>query len=178
MSIHKSRKRIYLAGPLGFSEAGRLFQRVLTERLSKRYKIIDPFKLTKKSKIEAILKLPTLDEQRDAWRQLNPQIGKGNQEAIDSCDAVLANLDGQDVDSGTAAEIGYAFAKGKPIVGYRGDLRLSSDNVGLTVNLQVEFFIRESGGEIVMLASDIPVALSRLLKKKRTSSKKRMGGAR
>jgi nucleoside 2-deoxyribosyltransferase len=76
---------------------------------------------------------------------------------------VLANLDGQDVDSGTAAEIGYAFAKGKPIIGYRGDLRLSSDNVGLTVNLQVEFFIRESGGEIVTSASTIPAALARVV---------------
>ena len=76
---------------------------------------------------------------------------------------VLANLDGQDVDSGTAAEIGYAFAKGKPIIGYRGDLRLSSDNVGLTVNLQVEFFIRESGGEILSNASAIPAALARIV---------------
>jgi nucleoside 2-deoxyribosyltransferase len=79
------------------------------------------------------------------------------------CDVVLANLDGQDVDSGTAAEIGYAFAKGKPIIGYRGDLRLSSDNVGLTVNLQVEFFIRESGGEILFNASAIPAALARIV---------------
>jgi nucleoside 2-deoxyribosyltransferase len=163
MSIRKSKKRIYLAGPLGFSEAGRLFHGVLAKKLSKRYKVIDPFKLTKKSKIQAILKLPTLDEQRDAWRELNPQIGRGNQKAIDTCDVVLANLDGQDVDSGTAAEIGYAFAKGKPIIGYRGDLRLSSDNVGLTVNLQVEFFIKESGGEILFNASKIPAALGQIV---------------
>lgn len=39
--------------------------------------------------------------------------------------AMLAILDGQDVDSGTAAEIGYAFARRKPIVGYRGDLRVA-----------------------------------------------------
>jgi len=136
MSLRKSKKRIYLAGPLGFSEAGRLFQSVLAKKLAKRYRVIDPFKLTKKSKIQRILKLRKLDGQRDAWRQLNPQIGKQNQKAIDSCDVVLANLDGQDVDSGTAAEIGYAFARGKAIIGYRGDLRLSSDNVGLTVNLQ------------------------------------------
>jgi hypothetical protein len=45
------KRRIYLAGPLGFSEAGRFFQRVLTKRLSKQYKVVDPFKLTKKSKI-------------------------------------------------------------------------------------------------------------------------------
>ena len=42
----------------------------------------------------------------------------------------MAVLDGTDVDSGTAAEIGYAFARGKLIVGYRGDFRLSADNEG------------------------------------------------
>jgi nucleoside 2-deoxyribosyltransferase len=53
------------------------------------------------------------------------------------------------VDSGTAAEIGYAFAMGKPILGYRGDFRLSADNEGSTVNLQVEYFITQSGGQII-----------------------------
>ena len=34
------------------------------------------------------------------------------------------------------------------IVGYRGDFRLAADNIGSTVNLQVEYFIRASGGAI------------------------------
>jgi nucleoside 2-deoxyribosyltransferase len=61
---------------------------------------------------------------------------------------VVAVLDGVDVDSGTAAEVGYAFARGKRIFGYRGDFRLSADNEGAAVNLQVEFFILQSGGAI------------------------------
>ena len=69
-------------------------------------------------------------------------------------------LDGVDVDSGTAAEIGYGFAKGKKIVGYRGDLRLSSDNEGAIVNLQVEYFIRASGGTIINRLVDLPDALT------------------
>ena len=70
-------------------------------------------------------------------------------------------LDGADVDSGTAAEIGYAFARGKLIVGYRGDFRVSADNEGALVNLQVEFFIRESGGTIVSRYEDLgPCLLS------------------
>ena len=68
-------------------------------------------------------------------------------------------LDGVDVDSGTAAEIGYAFARGKLIVGYRGDFRLSADNEGGTVNLQVEYFIRESGGTIVTRYEDLEPSL-------------------
>jgi nucleoside 2-deoxyribosyltransferase len=69
-------------------------------------------------------------------------------------------LDGTDVDSGTASEIGYAYARGKLIVGYRGDFRLSSDNEGGIVNLQVEHFIRASGGTIVSKASEIAEAFS------------------
>jgi nucleoside 2-deoxyribosyltransferase len=40
---------------------------------------------------------------------------------IDNCDAVLANLDffrGPEPDSGTCFEVGYAVARGKPVVGY------------------------------------------------------------
>ena len=156
-------KHIYLAGPLGFSEGGNLFKEALTKKLKKHgYKVIDPFKLTPQSKFQKISRLPTLEQQQQAWKVLNPQIARRGQQAIDECNAVLAVLDGPDVDSGTAAEIGYAFARGKPILGYRGDFRLSSDNSGAMINLQVEFFIRKSGGQIVAHTSTIPAALSRM----------------
>ena len=90
------------------------------------------------------------------------EIGNNNREAIDRCDLVFAVLDGVDVDSGTAAEIGYAFARGKAILGYRGDFRLSADNEGSTVNLQVEYFIRQSGGDIITTFADLDEALDRL----------------
>jgi nucleoside 2-deoxyribosyltransferase len=44
------------------------------------------------------------------------------------------------VDSGTAAEIGYAYGIGRRILGYRSDYRLSAENEGSLVNLQVEFY--------------------------------------
>jgi nucleoside 2-deoxyribosyltransferase len=72
-------------------------------------------------------------KKRDAWRALNPKIAENNRRAIDRSEGLVAVLDGIDVDSGTAAEIGYAFAKGKRIVGYRGDFRLSADNEGSMV---------------------------------------------
>ena len=86
--------------------------------------------------------MPYGPAKREAWRTLNLEMGATNRAAIDAADAVVAVLDGVDVDSGTAAEIGYAFARGKLIVGYRGDFRLSADNEGSIVNLQVEYFIR------------------------------------
>jgi nucleoside 2-deoxyribosyltransferase len=44
-------------------------------------------------------------------------------EALDRCDAVVAILDGPDSDSGSCVEIGYARAKGKPVIGVRTDFR-------------------------------------------------------
>lgn len=49
------------------------------------------------------------------------RIYRANVAHIDSCDAVLANLDffrGPEPDSGTCFEVGYAVARGKPVVGY------------------------------------------------------------
>ena len=90
--------------------------------------------------------MPYGAERKAAWERLNPLIGKANQQLIDQSNLIFAVLDGVDVDSGTAAEIGSGFAKGKKIIGYRGDFSLSADNEGSIVNLQVEYFIEASGG--------------------------------
>jgi nucleoside 2-deoxyribosyltransferase len=156
--------KIYVASPFGFSEAGRdYYERTLLPNLkSLGHEVLDPWRLTEQQKIDAVSTMPYGTRKRNKWRQLNIEIGSNNQAAIDRCDAVFAVLDGVDVDSGTASEIGYAFAKGKLIVGYRGDFRLSADNDGCIVNLQVEYFIRQSGGEIVTRAQDVAVVLKKL----------------
>jgi nucleoside 2-deoxyribosyltransferase len=118
--------------------------------------------LTDQAKVDAVLRLPYGPGRRGAWRELNVEIGGNNRAAIDRCDAVFVVLDGVDVDSGSAAEVGYAFAKGKPILGYRGDFRLSADNEGSIVNLQVEYFIRQSGGDIITQMADLEAALAKL----------------
>jgi nucleoside 2-deoxyribosyltransferase len=156
--------KIYMAGPLGFSEAGRYFyyRELVPAVMRLGYEILDPWKLTDQKDIDAVLALPYGMVRREAWRDLNVVIAGNNRKAIDACDGVFAVLDGVDVDSGTAAEIGYAFAKGKPIIGYRGDFRLSADNEGSIVNLQVEYFIRQSGGTIIAKTDEIPGAFDKL----------------
>jgi nucleoside 2-deoxyribosyltransferase len=156
--------RIYLAGPLGFSEAGRHFyQSVFIPFVTGLgYEVIDPWAHTDPRTIDAIERMPPGGERIAAWRALNHEIGAANRTAIDRAHGVIAILDGADVESGTAAEIGYAFAGGKLIVGYRGDFRLSADNEGSTVNLQVEYFIRESGGTIVSRYEDLGLSLRAL----------------
>lgn len=87
---------------------------------------------------------------RDArLHEINHELGRSNASAISMCDGLIAALDGVDVDSGTAAEIGYAAALGKRIIGLRTDFRLAGDNPGAIVNLQVQYFIESSGGLIV-----------------------------
>jgi nucleoside 2-deoxyribosyltransferase len=160
--------RIYLASPLGFSEAGTQFirQSILPELAGTGAQVINPFDLVEKQRIRAISAMPAGSARIEAWRKINAEIGKLNQDSIDGCDALFAVLDGVDVDSGTASEIGYAYAKGKPIVGYRGDFRLSADNEGGVVNLQVEHFIRASGGTIISRISEIAEAFSALLQRR------------
>ena len=80
--------------------------------------------------------------------ETNRVVGQRNAEMIRGADGMLAILDGSDVDSGTAAEIGYAAALRRPVVGLRSDLRISGDNEATLVNLQVEWFILESGGQL------------------------------
>jgi nucleoside 2-deoxyribosyltransferase len=58
-------------------------------------------------------------------------------EALDWADMVVACMDGPDPDSGTAWECGYVYAKGKPIVCYRTDFRISSDTAGAPYNLML-----------------------------------------
>jgi nucleoside 2-deoxyribosyltransferase len=156
--------KIYMASPLGFSEAGRLFYdgTLIPEIVRLGFEVVDPWTLTDQAKMKAVQNMPYGQARRDAWRRLNVEIGGNNRAGIDRADMVLAVLDGVDVDSGTAAEIGYAFAKGKPILGYRGDFRVSADNEGSTVNLQVEYFIRQSGGDIVTKLADLAPALAKI----------------
>ena len=144
-------KKIYLSSPLGFSESGRKFyyEQLIPLLVSKGFKVIDPWLLVPENEIKAINNMEYGPEKKSAWEKMNIIMGDSNCLAIDSSDGMLAILDGADVDSGTASEIGYAYGTGKLIVGYRGDFRLSSDNEGAIVNLQVEYFIRKSGGDIV-----------------------------
>ena len=163
---------IYVAGPLGFSEAGKSFYygALLPHLKDGGFEILDPWRLTDPAKIDLVTNLDYGPAKRDSWKSLNAEIAQNNVRALTQCDGVVAILDGSDVDSGTAAEIGFAFARQKPIVGYRNDVRLSGDNDGAVINLQVEFFIRQSGGSIVSAFTEIVGALRNALKQTRRLS--------
>jgi nucleoside 2-deoxyribosyltransferase len=114
-------KTVYLAAPL-FSEAECDFNRKL------------------KSELQSLgfhVFLPQEDS-NNVHDKPNRQkiIFDKNLKGIENSDILVAVIDGPDVDSGTAWEIGYAFAKGKPVIGLRTDFR----TLGIegTVNLMIE----------------------------------------
>ncbi len=171
---------LYLAGPSGFTEIGKNGIRQILNMLKPFFKIIDPFNeprskpyAEKMIQITAALNNPekrvSFSEAMKELKEACFKIGEVNEIAIEECDCVLAILDGADVDSGTSAEIGFAYALRKPIWGYRGDFRVSGDSIGTTVNLQVEYFIRASGGVIFRTIKNLQENIPHLLEKLKKS---------
>jgi nucleoside 2-deoxyribosyltransferase len=143
---------VYVASPLGFSAATRSFYRdeLLPAIRAAGLEPLDPWdEPGAESELAAALTLPVSAARHEALRNVNRRLGVANAANIRRANAMLAVLDGVDVDSGTAAEIGYAAALGTPIAGLRLDTRPAGDNEGAVVNLQVEHFILASDGRIV-----------------------------
>lgn len=69
-------------------------------------------------------------------------------ERIDKSDFVVAILDGVDVDSGTAWEVGYAVGKGKKIIGIKTDERVYSKDQKVNLMIQESVKIVKSLDEL------------------------------
>jgi nucleoside 2-deoxyribosyltransferase len=154
-------RAVYLAGPDGFTEPGRLFhaQVLIPKVTAAGWRPLDPWAyLFDPAPAGSVAGGGPGQPPPDAH-----EIGRRNAELIDAADAVLANLEGTDVDSGTAAEIGYAFARGIPVAGFRVDDRRTGENLGTTVNLQVEYFIGASGGAVYANLDEAIASLGPLL---------------
>ena len=147
------RPRCYLASPLGFTEAGRdYYARVYLPALGSVVEPVDPWALTAPEEFDEARRRGRLGE-------LALTVGRRNVEAIRSCRLLTAHLDGQEVDAGTAAEVGYAAALGLRCFGLRADLRQSGEE-GVEVNLQLATFISDSGGRILATLPQLVQALA------------------
>lgn len=149
-------RRCYVASPLGFTPAGRLYYRqVLLPALGALVEVVDPWSLTQTSEFADAHAAGTLE-------RFVIEVGRRNARAIDDCTVLVAWLGGQEIDSGTAAEIGYAAARGVRCFGLRDDLRRAGEP-GAVVNLQVQAFIELSGGTIAGDLDELITTLSRSL---------------
>jgi nucleoside 2-deoxyribosyltransferase len=153
--------KVYLASPLGFGESTRAFMDRLITALSEQVAVINPWDDHRfDDDFRRAPMIADTAERHALLAHINRELGKGNEERIRDSDGVVAVLDGVDVDSGTAAEVGFAYALGKRIYGLRTDFRLTGDNEAAGVNLQVRYFIDASGGKFVTSISELQRALS------------------
>jgi nucleoside 2-deoxyribosyltransferase/predicted secreted protein len=104
-----SQYRVYLAAPL-FSEAEREFNAATAKFLREHC-------------YEVYLPQDTGDDRAGRHRSENEEIFQANTRELDRSDIVVACIDGADADSGTSWEMGYAYARGTPVIAYRTDFR-------------------------------------------------------
>lgn len=160
-------KKIYLAGPKGFSEAGEWwFYEKMIPLLEPHYHCINPWLCMpeeERKRLEDMLPGP---KRLEGWRELNGKAFDDEIELIRQCDGMVADLDGTDVDSGTAFEMGVAYILGKPIVGYKGDWRNFGDNEALVVNLMPQMAIERSNCRIVRKLEYVLPAVDELIGRK------------
>jgi nucleoside 2-deoxyribosyltransferase len=149
------RPRAYIASPLGFSEAGRAYydERYLPA-LREHVEPVDPWTLSTPEEF-------AVARAAGRARELGLEVGARNAQAIAGAQLLIAHLDGQEVDAGTASEVGYAAALGRPCLALRSDLR-SSGEPGMVVNLQVEAFVALSGGFLVRSLEELLAELAEL----------------
>jgi nucleoside 2-deoxyribosyltransferase len=100
--------RIYLAGPL-FTTPEREFNVQLATRLRAfGHEVFVP-------------------QETPASAPTGMAIFRKDLAGLDWADGVVAIMDGADPDSGTCWECGYAYARRKPVVLFRSDVRVSGD---------------------------------------------------
>ena len=146
-------KRIYVAGPL-FSSHEREFLVSLVERLSSTTGLdaIDDFFLPHRD----VGDLGMVGERNEIF--------SADIHFLDRADIVIALLDGPDVDSGTAVELGYAYAKGEKIFGILTDRRAYSfDGKAISKLNNMIWVVCEEGKTIFQNVDDLAKALKAYL---------------
>ena len=117
-----SRYKVYLAAPL-FSEAERTYNATIAALLEKNL-------------FEVYLPQEAGDDSDTRGESEQHRLFLKNLQELEESDVVVAIIEGADADSGTAWEMGYAFAQGKPVIALRTDFRRVGYNEH--VNLMLE----------------------------------------
>jgi nucleoside 2-deoxyribosyltransferase len=114
--------KVFLATPL-FNEAEREFNSKIAKRLRE-----------KGFEVWLAQEAPFI---KQGTHKEKKTIYEGDISAMKASDIVVAVLDGMEVDSGVAYEMGYAKALGKPIIGLKTDYRTFSEMEEVNLMLEV-----------------------------------------
>ena len=109
-------KKIYIAGPL-FNKHEQMFLEDIAKELEGNgYDCFLPHR-----------DQTGIDESElkgtDMSQETKDRIFKNDLDALDAADLTVALLTGQDIDSGTSAEIGHTYAKEKPVIAINANER-------------------------------------------------------
>ena len=142
-------RKVYLAGPDGFTPVTLAWHdTVLVPAVVSAGLIpVSPWHRFD-AEFEKAFTMPPGPHRQSLLADIDDRAGALNARLIEEAAGMLAQLDGPDVDSGTAAEVGYGSALGLFVSGVRSDLRTCADNEGVVVNLQVQHFISRTGGSV------------------------------
>jgi nucleoside 2-deoxyribosyltransferase/predicted secreted protein len=117
-----SQYRVYLAAPL-FSEPERAYNLSVAGQLRNNF-------------YDVYLPQEAGDDSDTRNKEEQVRIFSENLRSLNNADIIVAIIDGADADSGTAWEMGYAYAHGKPVIALRTDFRRSGNYE--KVNLMLE----------------------------------------
>jgi hypothetical protein len=149
----------YLSNQWGFSETGRILVNQVKNKIDEiGITVLDPFEICgKELNFQALEKLTYYEARVAYWTQFTRRVTPINNSLMRNSHCQFAILDGGPaVDDGVASEIGYyaalveAGAIPQPfgrIFALRTDFRLG-ENIGCSVNPQIEGYIYQTGGSI------------------------------
>ena len=148
--------QIYLSGPL-FTQGQRRWNRTLARGLEQRI-----------AGARVVLPQDYRVDSSFNRRTDFPHLFKSCVDDTRAADVLVAVLDGPDVDSGTAFEMGIAYERGIPIVGVRTDYRESQQKgVNLMIAGACTVFLREMafGEDVDQLLKDLADKVVRALQR-------------
>jgi nucleoside 2-deoxyribosyltransferase len=140
VDVHEfSRYRIYLAAPL-FTEAERQYNLRIAGLLRSRL-------------YDVYLPQETGDDSGTRFHDALKEVFMKNKSAIETADIIVGIIDGADADSGTAWEMGYAYAQKKRVVALRTDFRKVGMNEHVNLMLEKSAEIVNSTDKLLSLLS-------------------------
>ena len=110
-------KKIYIAGPLFNKHEQMYLEDIAKELEGNGYECFLPHRDQPPEVKESDLK------GTDISQEIKDLIFKTDLDALDAADLTVALLTGQDIDSGTSAEIGHTYAKEKPVIAINANER-------------------------------------------------------